>query len=416
MSDLRRRKPPQVETTAADNSVADEPENDKARQPHLAASTSSRSFVEASLMFLVFALATAWPVYILLGRRGTDIAEDSILSGHGAYALCSREGHQVYTVNDHNEVAQCIAVYQDKILATGDLEYVQKRWAALATSSNDLSLQGHLAIHYLKPGSAVIPGLSDSHAHILEYGASRQLVLEGTKSIKETITRVRNHVLGDPELFQDTSIWIFGSNWDQTAWTPQAWPTVDDLENDPVLRGRRIVLQSKDYHAIWVSRQVMQAIPEIPDSMEGGAIMRDHEGKPTGVFLDSAQSLVQRPPPSEKELEKRLAITARDALSLGITSIHDAGFKPISLDFFTKQASERALPIRIYGMSYFNQTDPYWGDKRQHLIGHGGGRLTCRSVKIFADGAKRRSSPSCSIFPTTPLSHRCFENWRCGTL
>ena len=42
--------------------------------------------------------------------------------------------------------------------------------------------------------------------------------------------------------------------------------------------------------------------------------------------------------------------------------------------------------LRIYGMSYFDESARYWGDKVEKVIGAGSGTLTARSVKIFADG------------------------------
>lgn len=44
--------------------------------------------------------------------------------------------------------------------------------------------------------------------------------------------------------------------------------------------------------------------------------------------------------------------------------------------------------LRIYGMTHFDEAKPYWGDQKKPLIGAGNGRLTARSVKIFADGAR----------------------------
>jgi hypothetical protein len=37
-------------------------------------------------------------------------------------------------------------------------------------------------------------------------------------------------------------------------------------------------------------------------------------------------------------------------------------------------------------MSYFNEDQEYWGNQTVPLIGASNGRLTARSVKIFADG------------------------------
>ena len=124
-----------------------------------------------------------------------------------------------------------------------------------------------------------------------------------------------------------------------------------DLDSDPIVRQRRVVLESKDGHAIWVNSKILEDISPLPEDVEGGVIVRDASGKPTGdvqsslhlicipksvpgVFLDNAQFLVTVPPPTYKDLEKRFQLVVADAVSHGLTSIHDAGFDPRSLEFF----------------------------------------------------------------------------------
>ena len=123
------------------------------------------------------------------------------------------------------------------------------------------------------------------------------------------------------------------------------------LDSDPIVRRHRVVLEAKDGHAIWVNSKVLEDISPLPEDVEGGVIMRDASGKPTGdvnpllsltcihkcvlgVFLDNAQFLVKVPPPTYKDLEKRFKLVVDDAISYGLTSIHDAGFDPRSLEFF----------------------------------------------------------------------------------
>lgn len=87
----------------------------------------------------------------------------------------------------------------------------------------------------------------DSHAHILEFGATLQLPLEGTKTINglfliipppstlqiftylskflETVARVRNYILSNADIHSDKSKFILGGGWDHTAWPKGAWPT-----------------------------------------------------------------------------------------------------------------------------------------------------------------------------------------------
>jgi predicted amidohydrolase YtcJ len=58
-----------------------------------------------------------------------------------------------------------------------------------------------------------------------------------------------------------------------------------DLESDPITRGRPIVLQSKDCHAQWVSNRVMEMSKPFGASIEGGIVLSDDRGAPTGTML-----------------------------------------------------------------------------------------------------------------------------------
>lgn len=55
-----------------------------------------------------------------------------------------------------------------------------------------------------------------------------------------------------------------------------------------------------------------------------------------GVFLDKAQNLLKNPPLTDADRLLRFNYTVRDALSKGLTSLHDAGFDPASLRFFKR--------------------------------------------------------------------------------
>ncbi|KAJ7668392.1 amidohydrolase 3 [Mycena polygramma] len=256
---------------------------------------------------------------------------------------------------------------------------VQQHWEDVAGAS-----QSELQIRYIPSGSIVVPGLSDAHGHLLEYGASRQLALEGTKDIQGTVARVREYILAHPEIQHNASTYVLGGGWDHTAWPTTRWPTAADLESDPVLRGRPIILQSKDCHALWVSSKVMEASLPFPDVVEGGIIFRDDFGQPNGMFLDNAQDIIFQPALTEDDLMRRFSVAVQDAVAFGLTSVHDAGLNPMSLDFFIKW-------IRIYGMTFFDENGEYWGNKTKPIINAGNGRLNARSVKIFADGALRTS-------------------------
>lgn len=293
------------------------------------------------------------------------------------YALCSREPNGVYTVDQFNSQTQCILIQGSYIVETGSLGFIKSR------------SESSLPIRYIAPGAIIVPGISDSHAHILEYGATQQLPLEGAKTIKDAVARVRAYILSNPDIYNDTSKVITGGGWDHTVWPSTSWPTSADLDADSIVRGRPVVLQSKDCHALWVSSKVIETSLPFPEVVEGGLILRDNTGRPTGVLLDNAQELLKQPQLTESDLLRRFKVTVRDAHKNGLTSIHDAGLDPMSLAFFNRQAQIGTLPIRIYGMSYFDETQPYSGGTMKPVIGAGDGRLSARSIKIFGDGALR---------------------------
>ncbi len=122
-----------------------------------------------------------------------------------------------------------------------------------------------------------------------------------------------------------------------------------------MIRGRPVILQSKDGHALWLSSAALQSIEEFPDTVEGGIVVRDEQGVPTGnrhgflarlgvfingplagVLVDNAQDLLQKAPLTEHDRIRRFDIAVNDALSKGLTAFHDAGFDPASLAFFKR--------------------------------------------------------------------------------
>lgn len=77
------------------------------------------------------------------------------------------------------------------------------------------------------------------------------------------------------------------SSWVIT-WYSLLRPPQDDLSNDPELAGRYIILSRVDCHASWVSKPVLELMMtsgKIPEDIDGGEIIRDRDGVPTGITL-----------------------------------------------------------------------------------------------------------------------------------
>ncbi|KAF9513505.1 hypothetical protein BS47DRAFT_1372500 [Hydnum rufescens UP504] len=289
------------------------------------------------------------------------------------YAICSRKDSSIYSVDEDHPRPECIVISDAHIADRGSLEYIRTNWGdkyrnGPATASNPLAPKSGVKIYFLPSGHALFPGFSDSHAHVL-----------ATQTSSEVVTRTRQYVLDNPDVLSDTTRWIVGVGWDQNLWEGQSYPLAT------VLFDRPIVLYRIDVHALWVSPKVLQLLGSLPEIVEGGLIVRDDVGSPTGLFIDTAMALIEsiKPAWSENEMLDFFRTAVQDGVRFGLTTIHDAETLPFMIEFFRRMADQGRLPIRLYLMAHLDDAE-YWGD-RVGQFQHAGGRLTLRSVKLFAD-------------------------------
>ncbi|HEY8131023.1 MAG TPA: amidohydrolase, partial [Thermoanaerobaculia bacterium] len=107
-----------------------------------------------------------------------------------------------------------------------------------------------------------------------------------------------------------------------------------------------------------------------------------------GTFIDAAQGLVERkiPPPSFELRKRRVLAAAQKIAENGLTEMHDAGADQTTIRAVRELIDENRFPIRVYTMiaDDARALDEWFA--RGKLIDYGG-RLTVRSVKLYADGA-----------------------------
>ncbi|KAF9238393.1 amidohydrolase family-domain-containing protein [Melanogaster broomeanus] len=333
-----------------------------------------------------------WTLLASLVALGMIFARSSCASED--YAVCSTDG-KIYTVDAAHPHVQCLVVRDNIIADVGDLADVKARWHKYHTGRNFAGFQlpyplgfwqPSLNVSIIEPNSIVVPGLTDAHAHVLQYGAAMNLDLAGCKSKQEVLQRLVNHVKSHQPILSDPSRWIIGMGWDQNLWSDPHYPhaTQDDFDLEPLLRGRRIYLDRVDVHAAWVSNRVLQLMGDLPEEVDGGVIIRDASRKPTGIFVDNAMALIPVPAPTRTQLLEYFDRTVKDAHAVGLTSIHDAATEPYMIEFYQDRP---CLKLRLYLMGNM-ESNEYWGNKIPRLIDYGvGGRLNLRSVKLFTDGA-----------------------------
>ncbi len=134
-------------------------------------------------------------------------------------------------------------------------------------------------------GRTVLPGFTDSHIHLPDYGIGlRRVELRHTRSIREAVERVRDAVA-----HASPGRWVRGQGWDKNVWLEDRFPRRDDV--DPVSPAIPVVLSSKDGHLVWLNSAALRAAGidgRTPDP-PGGVIDRDSHGEPTGVLKETAQ-------------------------------------------------------------------------------------------------------------------------------
>ncbi|WVQ83884.1 hypothetical protein IAT38_006028 [Cryptococcus sp. DSM 104549] len=382
MSDLRRRAP---QTGASRPGLSGVAPYQRHPPPPRQSRTSTRALhISVSLLilaaFVIYAQRQAGEVKKVPPPKTYSVGGDELPE---RYAICSREGRKVYTVPADEEgvgAVECVVVEDKSVIDTGSLSKVRRKWI---TAVHDRTPANALKIIYLPPGHTLTPGFIDSHGHPLIYGHAQQLPLHGCKSIAEVISRVEEFVL---RVKPADGVWIEGMGWDQNIWESKEFPTAADLDSSPILRGLPISLSRVDFHVEWVSPAVLKKLGKITD-VDGGQVVRDGSGKPTGVFLDKAIDLLTaiRPPWTNDDRERYLNIMADAALSKGLTGVHDAQGLTSDQPFWRAMAEQGKLPLRFYSMLACEGED-FCGDKvdkYENIDGH----YTLRAVKLFADGA-----------------------------
>lgn len=234
-------------------------------------------------------------------------------------------------------------------------------------------------------GETVIPGMVDAHAHFAGLAETlRSVDLTGTRSQAEAVARVVARAKTLPP-----GTWIQGRGWDQNAWGDTRFPTHDALS--AAVPGHPVYLTRVDGHAAWVNAAAMQraGLTRAARDPDGGKILRDAAGAPTGVLIDRAQGLVARVIPEPTRAETRQGLT--DAMAVmhrwGLTGMHDAGASRALIELYDEMAGAGALPLRLYVMIGDDSAALAHYFAKGPVAGAHDGHLWVRAVKLYADGA-----------------------------
>lgn len=281
-------------------------------------------------------------------------------------------GARIHTVDANRPLAEAMAIADGRVLFVGS-ERGARAHAGAGTRVVDLG------------GRAVIPGIIDSHGHLLGLGQSLRTVdLVGTRSYDDVVARVVERAGETP-----AGGWIQGRGWDQNEWPARQFPHHRALSE--AVPDHPVLLRRVDGHALLASARAMElaGVTRETASPAEGRIERDADGEPTGVFVGAAQRLIDRavPAPSRAEIRQAVLAAIDELHRWGLTGVHDAGVPWRVIEVYEELAGERRFALRNYVMVAADDASLERAFASGPRGGLHDGRLWVRSIKVSADGA-----------------------------
>lgn len=249
-------------------------------------------------------------------------------------------------------------------------------------------------------GSTAYPGFIEAHGHFPRLGrALRRIDLRGAATWDEVVARVR-HASASAQ----PGAWIVGWGWHQEKWTSPPDPAVEGFPVnralDEAVGDRPVLLKhAAGAHAGIGSTAALRraGIDRGTADPAGGRIVRDGEGRPTGVLLESAFARVEaayeadlaKLPPDEQEAEWReeIAAASEDCVRKGVTSFQDAGEDLATVARLRRAAEEGKLPLRLWVMLRGPNRELAAALPAARVVDAAGGFFTVRAIKQEMDGA-----------------------------
>ncbi len=276
---------------------------------------------------------------------------------------------RIYTVDPDKPWAEAVAICNERIVAVGTSADVL---AGARSETRRIDLAGRL----------VVPGFNDSHVHLID-GANElvEVDLRSASSAREVASRLQGYVATQPK-----GRWILGGFWDHEAWPGRQLPTKADI--DAVTPDHPVFVQRLDGHMGLSNSLALKLAGITRDTPvpDGGAIVKDAAGEPTGMLKDNAMALINRvvPPPGLEETLTKARAGLAHAARLGVTTVQDMTTSATELTAYQRLREKGELPVRVTS----HQNRPI-----QSLVaagiytGFGDDWLRIGGIKLFADGA-----------------------------
>lgn len=292
---------------------------------------------------------------------------------------------KIYTVDEKQPVVEAVAVRDGKIVFVGSNtaagEFIGEQTTKIELGEKIMT-----------------PGFIEGHGHIMGVGYNElNLDLMAVQSYDELIEKVKEAVSR-----AQPGQWIVGRGWHQDKWTTKPEKMVKGFQThhqlSAVSPNNPVFLRHASGHAAIANAKAMELAgvnplskenPGKEQGSEGGEIIRDELGNPTGIFNERAMTLISQhiPEQSSADNAQALSLAMQACLRNGITSFHDAGAGREDLELFFRFRDENKLAVRLYVMitGWDRELIREWY-KRGPFIDEKN-LLTVRSIKLNCDGA-----------------------------
>jgi predicted amidohydrolase YtcJ len=245
-------------------------------------------------------------------------------------------------------------------------------------------------------GAFVLPGFTDNHTHFLRASQALSAADLRNAASRDELSRQ----IGASAAKLKPGAWLLGGNWDHERWGGDL-PTHDWI--DAVTPNTPVAVTRSDQHMLLLNRVALDLAGitrDTPDP-EGGVIVRDAQGEPTGILKDKARRLVQRiiPPPTDREVEQALARGVQYGLSLGVTQAHVT-----EIDWVTHHGLRRLRAHGETGMRFYSFVPLVDWEKMADIVrtdGRGDDWVRWGAMKGLVDG---------SLGSRTALFHEHYED------
>ena len=291
---------------------------------------------------------------------------------------------KVVTVEPGEADARAVAVAGDRIVAVGNEDEI-KRYVGTGTQVIDAA------------GQLVIPGFVEGHGHFTGVGEAQLVLKLATAQTWDDILAMVETAAKSAKPGQ----WIYGRGWHQEKWKTPPSPSVEGFPIEASLSrvspANPVMLTHASGHATFVNALAMKlsAVSRTTKNPEGGEILKDATGNPTGLLRETASRLIKRgagePAPTDEERRQRdrrvLELAAKEALSKGITSFQDAGTSFETIDLMKAMADEDKLGTRLWVMVRAGLEQEAQKLAQYRMVDYANGHLTVRAIKRSIDGA-----------------------------